>query len=148
MSGYNECYLCLFTFSNINKCFLFHNSDWCIVVSQAPLRIAGDVILRYTLEPTTMLPTSRPDNKLTLSYPFAGGEQQQENVTTSSAPVAPSQKGYLVREVFIRVFILILAIAFVIWGPAGDFIAGRAFTVSPSILNALSVAQQCVAWRT
>jgi len=45
-------------------------------------------------------------------------------------PAPAKGRVHLIREVFIRVVSLVLAVAFIVWGPAGNFIAGRAFTIT------------------
>lgn len=75
-----------------------------------------------------MLPT-RPDKKPAIftSSLFPNGEQEQEANTRLPEE---SRKKQLLRNGLVVLVSTVLAIAFIIWGPAADFIAGRAFTVS------------------
>jgi hypothetical protein len=80
------------------------------------------------------LPTTRPDKKLSLftSSLFPNGEQSNSAGASGSPVVAEttSRRKRLLRDGLILLVSIILSVAFIVWGPAGDFIAGRAFTVS------------------
>jgi hypothetical protein len=76
-----------------------------------------------------MLPSTRSDKKkpsLFTSSLFPSGEQQE----ASTHLPEEGRKKRLLRDGLIVVVSMVLAISFILWGPATDFIAGRAFTVS------------------
>lgn len=78
-----------------------------------------------------MLPTTRPNKKLSIftGSIFPSGQQQEPDASAEPAPT--SGRGRLLRTGVILLVSLILAVAFIVWGPSGDFVGGRAFTVSP-----------------
>jgi hypothetical protein len=94
------------------------------VVSWAPLYIYAPPAT--SPGSATMLPTTRPKKKLSIftSSIFPNGPVAAEE------PAPAKSRVHLIRQVLIGVVSLVLAIAFIVWGPSGDFISGRAFTVS------------------
>jgi len=76
-----------------------------------------------------MLPTTSP-KKLSIFTSGVPPNRQPETPIAAEGPVGGKSRVHAVRELLIRVLGIILATAFIIWGPAGDFIAGRAFTIT------------------
>ncbi|KAG8765926.1 hypothetical protein FRC15_006691 [Serendipita sp. 397] len=81
-----------------------------------------------------MLPTTRPDKKSLNSFTFPAQGQQQvqeaDAVRTTSPVAVNKRRVHLLRDGLLILVSLILAVAFIVWGPKGDFLAGRAFTVT------------------
>jgi hypothetical protein len=76
-----------------------------------------------------MLPTT-PTKKKPAIFTSLFSNGQRDEPVAAGEPAPAKGRVHLIREVFIRVVSLVLAVAFIVWGPAGNFIAGRAFTVS------------------
>lgn len=91
--------------------------------------------------PTPSIASNKPDGKkLSLFFPgiSSSDAQQGENgmgsAATSPVPVTPidtkeARRKQMIRDGIILFLTFALAIVYLIFGPAGDFIAGRAFTV-------------------
>ncbi|KAG8829813.1 hypothetical protein FRC17_005985 [Serendipita sp. 399] len=82
-----------------------------------------------------MLPTTRPDRKNLTIFTSPDQQQQQPEAeaarTTTTSPIAVNKRRvHLLRDGLILLVSMILAVAFIVWGPKGDFLAGRAFTVT------------------
>jgi hypothetical protein len=92
-----------------------------------------------------MLPTTDPRKKPTIftSSLFPNGQQDEPVAAEEPAPV--KSRVHLIRRVLIAVASVVLAVAFITWGPSGDFIAGRAFTVSSVTCGAISEAHNALA---
>jgi hypothetical protein len=97
--------------------------------------------------PTPATSTNRPDKKkLSLFFPgISSSDAPNDDVNGAGAartsagnqstpPPTPvlakqAQRKQMIRDGLIIAVSLILAVAFLVFGPSGDFIAGRAFTV-------------------
>jgi len=92
---------------------------------------------------------TRPDKKkLSLFFPGISSSDVQNNgpdgVAAEAGPISPgalaspspapvdmkkARRKQTIRDGLIILICLVLSVAFLVFGPAGDFIAGRAFTV-------------------
>jgi hypothetical protein len=94
--------------------------------------------------PSPATSAARPDKKkLSLIFPgISSSDAQNDGVNGAGAsagdfspnPLTPvhakqTQRRQMIRDGIIVFVSLILSVAFLVFGPAGDFIAGRAFTV-------------------
>ncbi|PVG02642.1 hypothetical protein CPB86DRAFT_532047 [Serendipita vermifera] len=83
-----------------------------------------------------MLPTTAPAKKpylFTTSLYQNENQAQPDNVEETTSPsLQASRRNYMIRDALVLLVCIILSVAFIVWGPSGDFIAGRAFTVSTS----------------
>jgi hypothetical protein len=81
----------------------------------------------------TTPPAKKPYLFTTSLFQNENQAQPNEVEEPTSPSLQASRRNYMIRDGLVLLVCIILSVAFIVWGPSGDFLAGRAFTVRVSL---------------